>query len=477
MDSSSPEPPGGPPGPWRAELAAAWRGLTAGRRGGLLAIACAALVAFGSQFAEMPWRSALRGADSSYYYFWLRSLMVDGDWDFRNDLQECNTMPPELKAAMLQEAPTPAGRQPNKFGVGWALLSVPPYLLADGVVAAGRGLGVWSLARDGYNPVYQSCLYTWHFLLALAGLLLAWRVVRRWCGDPGAALVGVVLLWAASPLAYYGTIKVSMSHNAAFLAVALMCWGLQAVPDRPDRGWPWWVAGTGLGLAVIVRFQLAVFAVVPAWIWLRGVRAAGGRAAFRNAIAALLGALPLIFLQLFAWHVVYGRWFLFTYGVGGEGFNWSDPQWLNVLFGARHGLFYWHPLLLLGAAGFAGLVWRDRPRGLAAAGLVAVLASAYVNAAWWCWWFGGSFGSRAFEAACLFFMGGLAWLWRTFPAARPALWAAGLASAAWNFYLLALFHTAAVPLDSAVTWADMARAGGRMLHLVADFFRGGGGGA
>ena len=288
-----------PPGRWWPELVATWRGLTSARRRGLLAIWGATLVAFGSQFAEMPWRSALRGSDSSFYYFWLRSLMVDGDWDFRNDIKECDTLPTEaFREEMLQQPLTPAGRQPNKYGIGWAVLTVPAYLAADGVVAAGRGLGVWTLARDGYNPIYQIFIYSWHFLLALGGLVLAWRVVSRWCGDREAALLGVVLLWAASPLPYYQTIKLSLSHSAGFSAVVLMCWGLVHAAEGRGR-WPagfWWVAGTGFGLAVILRFQLAVFGVVPAWVWLRGWRVAGARAAG----AFALGALPLVGLQLFA---------------------------------------------------------------------------------------------------------------------------------------------------------------------------------
>jgi len=258
MASSSAEPTPAPPGPWWVELAATWRGLAAGRRRALLAIAYATLFAFGTQFAEMPWRSALRGTDSSFYYFWLRSVMVHGDWDFRRDILECNTMPEDFRRLILKDPLTPVGRQPNKYGIGWAVLSVPPYVLADGVVATGRGVGLWHLERDGYNPVYQSCIYTWHFLLALGSLVLAWRVVSRWCGDREAALLGVVMLWAASPLPFYQTIKLSLSHNAAFFAVTLMCWGLMRAQDERDRLAPWWVAGAGLGLAVTLRFRVGL---------------------------------------------------------------------------------------------------------------------------------------------------------------------------------------------------------------------------
>ena len=39
-----------------------------------------------SRLVEIPERSALRGYDNTFNYLWLRSAMVDHDWDFRNDL-------------------------------------------------------------------------------------------------------------------------------------------------------------------------------------------------------------------------------------------------------------------------------------------------------------------------------------------------------------------------------------------------------
>ena len=87
---------------------------------------------FGSQLAEISARSALRGYDNTFNYLWLRSAMVDGDWDFRNDLEQCNTLTPAYRAAALGLPVTSAGRVPNKYGVGWSLVTLPFYLVADG---------------------------------------------------------------------------------------------------------------------------------------------------------------------------------------------------------------------------------------------------------------------------------------------------------------------------------------------------------
>jgi hypothetical protein len=177
--------------------------------------------------------------------------------------------------------------------------------------------------------------------------------------------------------------------------------------------------------------------------------------ALRSALTWFAGAFPWLLLQGYAWRVVYGHWLIFSYGVEGEDFNWSRPEFGNVLFSPFHGLFYWHPCLLVGAVGFVWLAWERR--GLLGAAGVAIAGTIYINAAWWCWWFAGnSFGSRAFEAALLFFMGGLAWLL----VRCPVVWRRGLFSVAvlaglWNFALMGLFYASLIERNAPVTWSKM----------------------
>lgn len=428
-------------------------------------IAICALVGVGlflSQLLEIRARSALRGYDNTFNYLWLRSALVDGDWDFRNDLTQCNTLTPAYRASALALPPTPTGRIPNKYGVGWAVVTLPFYLVADGIVAAGRAVGRWSLARDGWNPVYQICIQTGHLALALLALWLAVRTIEGWLGvERTLAAAAVALVWAASPLLYYQTVDLSMSHGAAFFAVALMAFALVRARERQDRVWPWLVAGVGWGLAATTRFQLALFGLLAAWTWFELGRAKGGRALARPVALFAGGAAPFVALQLWAWHVVYGSWLVFSYGAEGERFDWLHPTWGGALFSARHGLFYWHPFLLVAAAGL--VAWAVVERRLALALLATFILAIYVDAAWWCWWFGAAFGHRACDAALLPLMAGAAWLLqRGGPRARRAFWAVAITAGAWNFYLVVLYRTAAIPRNAPVSWTEMLRAAGHL---------------
>lgn len=165
--------------------------------------------------------------------------MVGGDWDFHDDLLACNTLTENYRAAALSQPTTRTGLLPNKYGLGWAVVSVPFYLIADGVVEVGRLAGWWTLARDGFNPVYQVALQTGHFALAVLALVLVHRVLRRWCG-PDAAMRGLCLGWACSPMLYYQTSNLSMSHNVGFLAVAICLWSLLRISENPSAS-GWWI--------------------------------------------------------------------------------------------------------------------------------------------------------------------------------------------------------------------------------------------
>ena len=376
--------------------------------------------------------------------------MVGGDWDFRDDLLACNTLSENYRAAGLSQPTTRTGLLPNKYGLGWAVVSVPFYLIADGVVEIGRLAGWWTLARDGFNPVYQVALQTGHFALAVLALFLVHRVLRRWCG-PDAAMRGLCLGWACSPMLYYQTSNLSMSHNVGFLAVAICLWALLRISENPSvSGW-WILVGTAIALAAITRFQNALLGIIPLWVgWSLRARLPGF---IRPLLGLAAGAVPLIVLQLLAWEIVYGQWLVFSYGTGGEGFDFLCPAVVQVLFSPFHGLFYWHPLLLVASAGLVPFAYRHPLLG--APLLLAFLLTVYVNASWWCWWFGASFGQRAFDGSLPALMLGLAWLFHQYAGrSGDRLFRLGSVLAAINLVALILYRLQFIPRNQPVTWLD-----------------------
>jgi len=395
--------------------------------------------------------------------------MVDGDWNFRNDIEQCNTLTPDYRQAALNLPLTETGRIPNKYGVGWSVVTLPFYIIADVLVSLLALLGVTSFQHDGFNAIYQICIQLGHFGLAIVSIMLATRVVALWLDiDRWCAASGVCLVWFASPLLYYQTVNLSMSHGVAFFSVALLAFSLEGVRVNEGSWRNWVMAGVAWGLMVVTRYQLGVFglpvlalvvvSIKRSWCW--GVM---------DGVAFLAGAVPLLALQLWAWHVVYGRWIVFSYGSEGESFNWFHPEVVGLLFSPFHGLFYWHPLLLIACIGLVIYAWRETV-WLGWAWVAAVVIIAYVNASWHCWWFASSFGSRAFDAAILPMMAGFAFLFvRLHPTWRGLLLWLAVGAGAWNYYLVWLYRLGAIPRNAPVTWSQMISAAGKISDTFSLF--------
>ena len=344
----------------------------------------------------------------------------------------------------------------SRLGLG----RTPACLVADAALALARATGLTRAPRDGFGPAYQVALQTAHFALALLAVFLAFRVARRWF-DPESAALGALLIWLCSPLLYYQTSNLSISHGVTFFSVTLCLWSLLRAQEDPAALRWWLLAGAATGLACITRFQTALFGLLPLWAWINLRRTLP--APWRALAAMVLGGAPFIALQLFAWKIVYGRWLVFSYGENNESFDFLHPAFPELLFSPRHGLFYWHPFL---AAGFAGLFfWAWRERRFAAPLLVCALLTLYVNASWWCWWFGASFGHRAFEAPLLGLMLGLAWFFtRATPRTRTVPFRTGLAFACLKLGLLLLYRTSLISRNRPVTWAQSAGAALRIFR-------------
>jgi hypothetical protein len=118
------------------------------------------------------------------------------------------------------------------------------------------------------------------------------------------------------------------------------------------------------------------------------------RSAFDRPLYVLLAfAMPVLFIgiQSIFYYLQAGQWWVDSYGK--EGFDFSKPEIINVLFSFRKGLFIYTPLLFLI---FPGIWYYAKREGaFTAFSWVAIFAMyIYVISSWWYWAYGGSFGMR-----------------------------------------------------------------------------------
>ncbi|HVR71540.1 MAG TPA: hypothetical protein VMT87_11920 [Vicinamibacteria bacterium] len=401
----------------------------------------------------------LRRGDSLGYFVYLRSAAFDRDLDFANDYAEWGLAEPPLTAT---------GRRYNQYTVGPAIVWSPFFLLGHLYALVDREVGPERHTVDGFSAPYLRSAALGTLTAGVAAAWLLGLVLLPRTGGRVAALA-VVGAIATSPVLFYLFVHPLMSHGLTFAFAAALVWAADRVQAAPSRN-RWLVLGALLGGATAMRLQAGVLGLVPvalAAVQLRRRRAEPAWIA-GAAAAAALALVP----QLVVWKVLHGRFLQVPSGPGlrewapGEGwFDASSPRFVDVLFAADHGLFTWTPALILAALGLL-LALRPWP-ALAGAGLVVLLATAWINGSLADWAGSDAFGGRRFDIVVPFLAVGYAALLelcRRRPLLAPAALLAALAL--WNVGVVNLFRNRGV--TEAAALEEVAGRQARQLRRVAE---------
>jgi hypothetical protein len=399
-----------------------------------------ALVLLGLYF--LPTVYGRLSGDGLEYYALLRSPVLDGDIDFANDYAGFGARP----------ALTPSGDVTSRVAIGQALLWLPPFLVAHVGTSVASLLGA-NVKPDGFAIPYQAAATSATYLYGLIALLLLESRLRRLYGAP-AALLATLALWLATPVHFYLVGNPFMSHGTSlFLATAFVLAWLRAREGDDWRAWA--IAGLLGGLTALVRPQDAVLLALPAidLLWLRVTPRQRLRLLLPLAAAPCILALT----QLAVWLRLYGHAFAGTVAEQ----NWfgaQAPQWIELLFSPRHGLFTWTPLFLVGALGWIAWLRRDRRLALLF-GLGFALAVA-ANAAMTDWWGCQAFGQRRLLSLVPLFALGIGEA-IDFARRRPLVLVgiAVLGLILWNEQFLFIYNSERVaPRDRPITFDQLAAA-------------------
>jgi hypothetical protein len=385
-------------------------------------------------------RGHIIGSDGLFYYEYLPSVFLDGDLDFSNQRAQLQA---EGVPYSWDFATTRTGLPGTPFTAGWAFVTAPFFLLAL-TIDKVFGLGI-AESEHGYGVFYESIT---NFGAVLAGLVGCWFcfVLCRRESSHGVALIVVLALLGCTALPYYIVVQPSMSHTVGFMGVAgAALFAFAREKTLKDFIW----LGVFAGIAFITRPQLAPsLALLYLFVALTDRRpkllAASGAA-----------ALPICAVQLAVWYVLYGK--LFTVAQGENFLQLSNPHILQVLFSTRHGLFVWHPLLLIGAVALIFmLIWppaKDaHTRLILWTCALAALVQINLNASVIDWWAGNSFGNRRFIDVYAFFVVPLAILVQAWwPRRAVIIIAVPLALALWNFLFVVQYRFCYIPRGDDIT--------------------------
>ncbi len=343
------------------------------------------------------------GSDGLSYYAHLRSMVVDGDLQYANEFLEYNRFD---HAVPNPHQRTSTNHVPNKYSIGPALLWTPFFLVAHALTILAEQFG-FDLEPDGYSVLYQLFIGFGSIIYGLTGLILIYKINLRFF-HKNEALIATSFIALGTNVFYYLTDEPTMSHSMSLFAVSLFAFiWVKDIGNREKRAMI--LLGLTAGLMILIRPQNVMFLVllVIEWIGVLKIDSSFVSRLRKQIIEIGLFVIALLIIllpQFVTWKILYGHFLFYSYE--GEGFNFANPHLLESLFSARHGLISWTPGILLSLAGVSIFLRKNPKIGLVL--IVAFVLQWYLNASWHCWWFGHSFGGRAYINCSFIFAIGIA---------------------------------------------------------------------
>lgn len=196
-------------------------------------------------------------------------------------------------------------------------------------------------------------------------------------------------------LLYYSIIACSMSHVYSFAMICCFALAVKKLMVAQNIK-ILYLATVLLGLVVLVRPTNGIVLLLPLVL-------ANNKADLFNAFKFLKKnwvhlllcfavLLMILSIQPLLWYLQSGELFIWSYS--DEGFYFSSPHFFEVLFSYRKGWFVYTPIALLALLGLAPMYSKNRFMAISL--FVLLLLIIYLVSSWWNWYYGDSYGLRAF---------------------------------------------------------------------------------
>ncbi|WP_018341826.1 hypothetical protein [Cytophaga aurantiaca] len=278
----------------------------------------------------------------------------------------------------------------NKYSCGTALLQAPFFLITYSIFNLDHTY------KDGYQQVFHETIglsaffYLFLTLCLLKGLLQLYEIKKDII-----IFSQLILVFSTSVIAYV-SMDASFSHIYSLCAITAFLYITKKYFLYKHKKLIL-IAGILVGLIMLLRpVNFLTLLFLP-------FLAASGKN-LKESIISLYKELPTVSIgiilgagvfsiQLLLWYFQTGDFILDSYE--GQTFDFTNPQFINVLFSYRKGLFVYTPIFLLS---IAAVIWMFSVRYfyMAITWMIGFILLTYVLSSWWCWFYGSSYGLRAY---------------------------------------------------------------------------------
>lgn len=324
-------------------------------------------------------------SDVIHYYAYLPAVFIFDDLQL-NSYYEYN----KIDKVTFWPIKTPIGKNCIMVSMGMSILYAPGFLATYAI------LNLCGIESYGFSYHYRIGLILVGLLYLALSLIFLKKVLLRYF-SPLATGIALLMMGIGTNLFYYATAETTMSHLYSFFLYSSFLYLTVLWHEKPKYLYSI-LLGIISGLIVLVRPTNVVIALIFLFwnvssfetlkmkinLFLRN---------YKQILVLLLFGLLIWIPQLIYWKEVSGTYFFYSYG-DEQKFFFTNPHILETLFSFRKGLFIYTPMMFLAVFGFIYL-WRKQRRFFVPL-IIFSIVNIYIISSWWSWWYGGSFGLRAY---------------------------------------------------------------------------------
>ncbi len=328
-------------------------------------------------------------ADGVGYYDYLPSLFIHHDL-IRKDIPVQKDTILYDRITSLQVYVNYDEFKVNKYPCGTAVLQLPffacAYLKTD----------LEGNKSDGYQVPFQITIFHAAIFYLFLSIFFLKKILILFDIKKYTIILCQLLLVLATAVTNYANFDAGFNHVYSLFAITTFIYFTRSYFKNSNLN-HFLLACLFLGLILILRqINILIILFIPFL--------AGSSEYFKDRLIHLLNnpekliiGIFIIFgvfsIQCLLWYLQTGKFLIYTYQ--GESFNFSEPQIFNVLFSYRKGLFVYTPVLFISLFSLIWLAYQ-RKYYLVLTWISFFIIITYILSSWHSWYYGGSYGLRAY---------------------------------------------------------------------------------
>jgi len=258
---------------------------------------------------------------------------------------------------------------------------------------------------NGYDFAYQKAVFYAAVFYLFLGLFLFKKLLQLYDINQINIVFLQLLTVLATSVTHYSNNEAAFSHVYSMFAISAFFYFAKSYFVTKNINQFIWACVCLALIALIRNVNIIIVFFIPFLAGSLINLKEGFNTIFKypaKLLIAILMMVAIISIQCIFWYLQVGKFIVYSYT--DEGFNFSSPAFIDILFSYRKGLFVYTPILFISLFGLVRFAF-SKQYYLLFTWLFSFLVVNYVLSSWWCWYYGCSFGLRAYiEFYPMFFL-------------------------------------------------------------------------